>query len=134
MKNIRDKQEYNIIKQYLSDCSCCIYGAGIVATSVYAALQALYGYSPLFFLVSDPSDSEQKGSDSARGNAGVGQYREINGIPVKTLSEWKEGGEIPEKYVVAAPEVHHAAIVRALRELRIEDEKIFLFTNESFSR
>ena len=130
MKNIRDKQEYNILQQYLSDCSFCIYGAGIVATSVYDALQALYGYSPFFFLVSDPSDPEQKGLDSARGNAGFGQYREINGIPVKTLSEWKEEGEIPEKYVVAAPEVHHEAIVRALRELQIEDERIFLFTNE----
>lgn len=110
-----------------SRSSFCIYGAGIVAASVYTAIKTLCGCMPCFFLI---SDSEAADLDEPKERHVFRHFQEINGIPVKTLSEWKEGGEIPEKYVVAAPEVHHAAIVRALRELRIEDEKIFLFTNE----
>lgn len=33
--------------------SFCIYGAGIVATSIYKAIQTIYGRVPVFFLVSD---------------------------------------------------------------------------------
>ena len=47
----------------------CIYGAGIVATSVYTAIRTLYRKKPLFFLV----------SDAAEGKPDENPY-EINGI------------------------------------------------------
>lgn len=131
MKDITEKREYDMAP--LPDCSFCICGAGIVAASAYTAMEALYGCAPLFFLV---SDSEPAGSGETKAKPAEAQQRAINGIPVKTLAEWKaetrreKYSKIPERYVVAVPEVHHAAIVSALRELQIEDDKIFLLTNE----
>ena len=101
----------------------CIYGAGIVATSVYTAIRTLYRKKPLFFLV----------SDAAEGKPDENPY-EINGIPVKRMSEWKPGkfsaGSRPEYYLVVAPETHHPAITESLHSLRIEDSRIVLFTGE----
>lgn len=101
----------------------CIYGAGIVATSVYTAIRTLYRKKPLFFLV----------SDAAEGKTDENPY-EIDGIPVKRLSEWKPGevsaGSRPEYYLVVAPETHHPAITASLHSLRIEDSRIVLFTGE----
>lgn len=101
----------------------CIYGAGIVATSVYTAIRTLYRKKPLFFLV----------SDAAEGKPDENPY-EIDGIPVKRLSEWKPGevsaGSRPEYYLVVAPETHHPAITASLHSLRIEDSRIVLFTGE----
>ena len=53
----------------------CIYGAGIVATSVYTAIRTLYHKKPLFFLVSDAGHKE--GLDKPP--------EEIDGIAVKRL-------------------------------------------------
>mgnify|MGYP002511090947 CR=1 FL=1 len=104
----------------LHECPFCIYGAGIIATSVYAAMQNLYGCSPLFFLVSDPGITE------------LNEEHKIDGILVKSLSEWKAElrnlAEQEFKYLIAAPEVHHATIVEGLRELQIRDDSMILVT------
>lgn len=113
--------------------SFCIYGAGIVATSIYKAIQTIYGRVPVFFLVSDTTACQ-----------GINQNpREIDGIPVKTLSIWREELQkrskrdsgavpirIPAYYLAAVPERHHLAVVEALRALEVEDGSIFLFTNQ----
>ena len=62
---------------------------------------------------------------------------------VKGLSEWKAQlqrqndvsdfelkNRLPERYLVATPEMHHSAIVEALHALQIEDSRILLLTNE----
>lgn len=112
--------------------SFCIYGAGIVATSIYKAIQTIYGRVPVFFLVSDTTARQ-----------GINENpREIDGIPVKTLSAWREELQkvpkrdpaavaihIPAYYLVAVPERHHLAVVEALHTLAVEDGSIFLFTN-----
>ncbi|MCM1123373.1 MAG: DUF4422 domain-containing protein [Eubacterium sp.] len=93
----------------------CIYGAGIVATSVYTAIKALYHVTPRCFLVSD--------SENKRGTFDV-PPAEIDGIAVKQFSEWKRELEravnseiIPTTYLVAVPEEHHAVIIETLRSL-----------------
>lgn len=124
----------------------CIYGAGIVAMSVYTAIEALFDQRPLFFLTSDPETLEKE-----PGKSGGVNTDKINGIPLKSLSEWKyelqenkphavrekDFGRlasepdtvIPELYLVATPEIHHTSIVKNLHVLQIKDENIFLFTN-----
>lgn len=135
-----------MIQEQLSNRPFCIYGAGIVAMSVYTAIEALYDRRPLFFLISDLEDSEQQGE------GGGFNLKKTNGIPVKSLSDWKRELQknklydrkqqkpakrnyvsntvIPELYFVATPEIHHTSIMQRLHELQIKDENIFLFTNE----
>ncbi len=126
--------------QSLSECSFCIYGAGIVAASAYTAIEALYGRAPLFFLVSDPEPNAAE--ENNKRNTLDGESN-INGIPVKGLSEWKAQlqrqnnvsdfelkNRLPERYLVATPELHHSAIVETLHALQIEDSRILLLTNE----
>lgn len=112
--------------------SFCIYGAGIVASSVYTAIKALYQKEPLFFLVSDP---ENKGGISEQSPEG------LDGIPVKSLSAWEEELQngtsdlvVPEYYLIATPEIHHAAIMDSLRSLekvQPEDFRMIPITNEA---
>lgn len=121
--------------QNLFICPFCIYGAGIVASSAYMAIKTLYQKEPLFFLVSD--SKEQDGIKEQMPD-------EIDGIVVKTLSEWASEVqrrmpelEIPQYYLVAAPEAHHDAIEAALYSLKtvaIKDEQIILFTSELENR
>lgn len=126
--------------QSLSERSFCIYGAGIVAASAYTAIEALYGRVPLFFLV---SDSEANGTEENNKQNALDAASNMNGIPIKKLSEWKEQlhrqngfsdfdfkNSLPEQYLVATPEAHHLAIVEALHALQIEESRIFLLTNE----
>ena len=123
----------------------CIYGAGIVATSVYTAIKTLYRRTPLFFLISDPEDTREKQKQENDDLWG------IDGLPVKSLSEWQcelqkkeqqnyqkyQKAELEQTsdssasmvYLVAVPEVHHLSIITALRTLQVEDENIYLFTN-----
>ena len=135
-----------MIWEQLSNRPFCIYGAGIVAMSVYTAIEALYDRRPLFFLISDSEvlETEQVQSSGDK-------FKKTNGIPIKKISEWKmelqeyklhsreqqslesldpeSNITIPELYFVAAPEIHHASIRKSLQELRIKDENIFLVTN-----
>lgn len=102
----------------------CIYGAGIVGTSIYTSIKTLYHRKPLFFLVSDAVEGKCDENPT-----------EIDGITVKRFSEWKiemsSGNTIlPDTYLVVAPEVHQPAIVASLRSLGIEESNIILFTNE----
>lgn len=126
--------------------SFCIYGAGIIATSIYTAIRTLYNKKPLFFLV----------SDAAEGKCDENPL-EIDGITVKRLSEWKKELQdykqadqqsnqhnneswqsstdslIPKHYLIVTPEVHQPAIVASLRSLdviSINDSQITLFTND----
>ena len=115
--------------QNLFTCPFCIYGAGIVASSAYMAIKTLYQKEPLFFLVSDSNEQIPN---------------EIDGIVIKTLSEWTSEVqrmmpelEIPQYYLVAAPEEHHDAIEAALYSLKnvaIKAEQIILFTSELENR
>lgn len=121
--------------QNLLTCPFCIYGAGIVASSAYMAIKTLYNRNPLFFLVSDPND---------QGGSMEQTPAEINGIVVKTLSEWAgevQGItpelEIPQYYLVATPEAHHDAIKATLlssKTVTIKDEQVILFTSELENR
>lgn len=113
------------IPEYLQS-PFCIYGAGIVATSVYTAIKTLYHKKPLFFLV---SDSEKRG-----GTDGERPSEEIDGITVKRLSEWKKELVTEQRlsvggvtYLIATPEEHHAAIVEALRT--VANPRIIPVTN-----
>lgn len=117
--------------------SFCIYGAGIVATSIYKAIKTVYGQKPLFFLVSDA----EKGKEDEN-------PRSIDGISVLRFSGWQEklrknreyiGGDgeqdavnffIPDKYLVAVPEVHHSSIRKWILTAGILEENIILITSE----
>lgn len=131
----------------LDDTPFCIYGAGIVAASIYTAIKTLYNKKPLFFLVSDAAEGKCDENPT-----------EIDGIVVKRLSEWKQelqelrkqdvslnasqrapssiskrvyqSATFPDKYLVVTPETHHASIAASLHSLDIEDSQIILFTNE----
>lgn len=130
--------------ELIPPASFCIYGAGIVATSIYTAIKTLYNRTPLFFLISDVPEGKRDEEPT-----------QIDGIAVKRLSEWKselqaanildESGinnlmsgsdnsgisaALPEYYLVLAPEIHHPSIVESLHSLNIEDSHICLFTNE----
>lgn len=121
--------------------SFCIYGAGIVATSIYKAIKTIYGKRPIFFLVSDAA------ADKTDENP-----VEIDGIPVLRLSKWQKQMENMKqvnefavgqaeskpkseimtsgKYLIAAPEVHHRAIVDSLCGLGVCKDDMILITNE----
>lgn len=101
----------------------CIYGAGIVASSVYTVLKELYHMLPAFFLISDEN--------------GGNEPEEIDGIPVKRLSSWVN--ELRDGiyaihifyYIIAVPEPHHAAVIRSLQEtdvLRIGASRMLRIT------
>lgn len=119
----------------------CIYGAGIVATSIYTAIKTLYQKIPLFFLVSDVPEGKPDENPM-----------EIDGILVKRFCEWKrelwetkdaqkpqnvlEQGAFgvsspvvhPTHYLVVVPETHHSAIIASLHSLGVGDAQICLFT------
>lgn len=80
-----------------------IYGAQMVAVSVYYALKALYkNCKVICFIVKD-----RTGNSSA-----------VDGIPVVTLSEFHESNI---KILIATPENHHASIVKDLKEKGLND-------------
>lgn len=91
----------------------CIYGAGIVASSIYTAWKALYHVSPECFLVTSIEDNP----------------RRIDGIPVKSLEEINHQKH-RLLYAIAAPEVHHSAIIKLLRKQGINDEQILPIDNK----
>ena len=117
--------------EFLHSRPFCIYGAGIVACSIYTAIKTLYHKSPLFFLVSDSME---------RGGTLDQTPIEIDGIAVKSLSMWERelqidmsGSNIPAYYLIAVPEAHHFAVTDSLRSMetvQIEDSQLVLFTNE----
>lgn len=109
-----------MLSEQLLQSPFCIYGAGIVATSIYTAIKALYHKSPLFFLVSD--------SGEKRGGIFDDSPKEIDGIAVKRLSEWKRelklsGNSVivPQTYLVATPEEYHLTIIETLRSLELSE-------------
>lgn len=67
----------------MTNSTFCIYGAGIVAASIYTAIRELYHKSPLFFLVSD------FGGRGGLLGASKECQSKLDGIAVKTLSEWR---------------------------------------------
>jgi len=91
--------------------SLYIYGAGIVATSIYTAIKELYHAVPQAFVVSD-----------MQGNPDT-----IDGIPVKELSAIAV--EPTAKYVIAAPEVHHSAIAESLCDLGVQESQLIFVDN-----
>lgn len=115
------KKINSYIPSYVFAASFCIYGAGVVAASVYTAIKSLYNKTPLFFLVSDAA--EEKVDENPL---------EIDGFPVKRISEWREHYQntYPMYYLVAAPEIHHLSITESLRSMHVEDSRIYLLTGE----
>lgn len=90
-----------------------IYGAGIVAASIYTAIKELYHCMPEKFLVS-----------SLEGNPA-----EIDGIAVQTVLQ--EGSFRQDVfYIVALPQTYHDAVVKMLSEYQILREQIVLIDNE----
>lgn len=75
---------------------------------------------PRFFLVSDAA------ADKTDENP-----VEIDGIPVLRLSKWQKSAfMIPEKYLIATPEIHHKAILKSLCALGVCQDDMILLTNE----
>lgn len=101
--------------QYLINHPFCIYGAGTVATSVYAAIKTLYHKTPMCFLVSDSAGREGLDKPPA----------EIDGIAVRRLSEWNP---VEVTYLIATPEEHHATIIEGLHSF-IKDPNIIPVTS-----
>ncbi len=102
-----------------------IYGAGIVAASIYTAIKTLYGKQPAYFLVTDATTDKQDENP-----------KEIDSIPVVRLSEWQTKLQEIDvkkedlKYIIAAPEIHHKTIEKSLYEYGIEEEAMVFVTNE----
>lgn len=94
-----------------------IYGAGIVATTVYTAIKKLYNSSPQAFYVSD-----------IRGNVA-----QIDGIPVLGV----KGIDASDKsciYIIATPEVHHGAIADSLIQRGVSWEQLIFVDNRLENR
>lgn len=91
----------------------CIYGAGIVAVSIYTALKSIYSCMPVAFLI-----SEKGGNPS-----------EIDGIPVKIFKEWSTSDQ-EMMYLIAVPESHHAGIAELLSQNKISREQIIFVGNK----
>lgn len=91
-----------------------IYGAGIVAASVYTALWKQHGIRTEKFVVS-----------SAAGNPD-----EIDGVSVVTLDEVK-GGISGIFWIIAAPKVHHADVRDVLLKRGADNENM-LFVDSGF--
>ena len=85
----------------------CIYGAGIVATSIYMAIKSKYGVRPEAFLVFDREKNPV----------------EIDKIPVIVLSDWNKSDK-NMVYLVAVPQPHHGAIRDSLRGSGIDEKQI----------
>ncbi len=129
------KREHNsrearlsMLPEQIGDQPFCIYGAGIVAASVYTAIKALYHRTPLFFLVSDEEESIRNR-----------EPKEIDGIGVKSLAAWKKELQnngfhmaVPDYFLIAVPEVHHASVIfslQSIESLEIEAFRMILVTN-----
>ena len=99
------------------DSGFYIYGAGIVATSIYTAIKKLYNYVPRAFLVSGKE----------------GNPSEIEGIPVLTLSEM---GQVDNSasYLIATPEIHHMAISDSLCQWGLKKERLIFVDNKLENR
>lgn len=119
-----EKNKNTLMSHHIIGLPFCIYGAGIVATSIYKAIKTLYQKKPLFFLVSDAVEGRPDDNPI-----------EIDGLPVKRLSEWQHECDtsgtivLPAHYLVVAPETHHSAIAASLHSMGIEDSHICLFTS-----
>ena len=61
-----------MLPEQIGNRSFCIYGAGIVASSVYTVLKELYHMLPAFFLISD-GDGGRKRPDSCETIIVVGE-------------------------------------------------------------
>ncbi len=90
-----------------------IYGAGIVATTIYTALKELYNRVPEAFIVTN-----------AKANP-----KEIDGIGVVALSELDVSDDTCI-YFIATPEVHHASIVDGLLQVGIVEQQLLLVDND----
>lgn len=90
----------------------CIYGAGIVAASIYTALKEKYHCMPAAFLVSNKEDNPET----------------IDEIPVKALSEWNETSD-SMIYLIAVPKSHHSAIMELFQDKGIDRKQIVLIDN-----
>lgn len=87
-----------MIKNIFTKKSVVIYGAQMVAVSVYYAIKTLYpSYEILFFVVSDK-----------KGNPDM-----VDGIPVVTLRELDRKDV---KVIIAVPENYHGDIITSLEE------------------
>lgn len=101
----------------LMDKSFYIYGAGIVATSLYTAIKKVHNAVPIAFVVSDTKDNPPH----------------IDGIQVIKLSDVKANDNAC-RYLIATPEVHHAAIAESLCKAGISGAQIIFADNQLENR
>lgn len=97
----------------VKDKAYYIYGAGIVATSIYTAIKKLHHCTPKAFLVS----------------AMEGNPTKIDDIPVWEIST-SEAIDSLSKYLIATPEVHHVSITESLTRLGILCEQMIFVDNQ----
>lgn len=97
----------------MSTVSFYIYGAGIVATSIYTAINNLYNCKPIAFLVSSLEENPVK----------------IDDIPVLEISKEKTLDDL-SKYLIATPEAHHAVIADSLYKLGIAQKQLIFVDNQ----
>lgn len=100
-----DRMDYGTLQNKLNQAPFYIYGTGIVGISIYTALKAQYGVSPVSFLVT-----------SLAGNPA-----RIEEIPVQEAPEAALGGRL---VLVAAPVEHHSAIGQTLQGLGAAENQI----------
>lgn len=99
MSNITTNSIFNLN----NNSPIVIYGAQMVAVSVYYAIKILYpDWKIVSFIVSSKD----------------GNPDDIDGIPVVTLQEWKEK-EV--QVIIATPENFHKEIAASLEEKRLQD-------------
>lgn len=90
-----------------------IYGAGIVATTMYKALKEMHHCVPQAFVVTDTTYN----------------VKEIDTIPVMALSEI-DGSNRSCFYLIATPEVHHTAIANSLLQSGVAQEQLIFVDNQ----
>lgn len=90
-----------------------IFGAGIVATTVYTALKELYNCVPKAFVVTDTNYNPT----------------EIDGIQVLGLSEI-DASDRTCLYVIATVVVHHVSIVASLQQAGIDEHQMIFVNND----
>jgi len=103
----RESEGNNVAGEGEKMMEIAVYGAGMVATSVYHAIKTLYPDCEITSFVV----SEREGNPV-----------EINGIPVLSLDEFCNSEKRPDiTILVAAPENHHDTITKELFRKRLKN-------------
>lgn len=106
-------QNEELIRKIQDTDRIFIYGAGIVAVTIYTAIKERVASVPQAFVVTD-----------VRYNA-----KEIDKIPVIALAQL-DASDKECIYLIATPEVHHSDIFNSLLEIGIGQEQVIFVDNQ----